>query len=48
MPGPEIDSDPDVYAVGASLGNNGVVTAVLPREELGYLRIEFGTRRKAL
>ncbi|MFF2299795.1 hypothetical protein [Arthrobacter sp. NPDC058127] len=43
-----IDTDPLVYAVGASLGDNGVVTAVLPRNALGYLRIEFETRRQRL
>ncbi|MBT8161767.1 MULTISPECIES: hypothetical protein [Arthrobacter] len=45
--GIEIDTDPVVYAVGASLGNNGVVTAVLPREELNYIRIEFAKRGRS-
>lgn len=31
LPGVEIDTDPNVYTVGASLRNNGAVTADLPR-----------------
>ncbi|MCZ9882721.1 hypothetical protein [Arthrobacter sp. B2a2-09] len=42
--GLEIDTDPIVYGVGASLGQGGVVTAVLPRDELDYIRIEFAKR----
>ncbi|MDP9905583.1 hypothetical protein [Arthrobacter bambusae] len=42
--GVEIDTDPLVYGVGASLGQGGVVTAVLPRDELDYIRIEFAKR----
>ncbi|MGO4582957.1 hypothetical protein AB4Z38_03565 [Arthrobacter sp. 2RAF6] len=42
--GVEIDTDPLVYGVGASFGQGGVVTAVLPRDELGYIRIEFAKR----
>jgi hypothetical protein len=42
--GVEIDADPLVYGVGASLEQGGVVTAVLPREELEYIRIEFAKR----
>lgn len=42
--GVEIDTDPLVYGVGASLGQGCVVTAALPRNELGYIRIEFAKR----
>ncbi|GAA5199791.1 hypothetical protein GCM10023346_40380 [Arthrobacter gyeryongensis] len=42
--GVEIDTDPLVYGVAASLGGGGVLTAVLPRDELGFIRIEFAKR----
>lgn len=44
--GVEIGTDPFVYGVGASLGQGGVVTAVLPRDELDYIRVEFAKRSK--
>ncbi|MCY0906556.1 hypothetical protein [Arthrobacter sp. H14-L1] len=42
--GVEIDTDPFVYGVGASLERGGVLTAVLPRDELKYIRVEFAKR----
>lgn len=42
--GIEFDTDPFVYGVGAGLPSGGVVTAVLPRDELEYIRVEFSTR----
>lgn len=42
--GVEIDTDPIAYGVGAYLGQGGVVTAVLPRDELDYIRIAFARR----
>lgn len=44
MPGAEIDTDPFVYAVGAKLSSGGTFTAVIPREHLPYLRLEFRQR----
>ncbi|MGL3804986.1 hypothetical protein ACSYDW_02715 [Paeniglutamicibacter sp. R2-26] len=45
MPAAEIDTDPFVYGIGSELGAGGVVTAVIPRAELGHVRMEFATRR---
>ncbi|GAP61206.1 hypothetical protein AHiyo1_48790 [Arthrobacter sp. Hiyo1] len=45
--GVEMDKNPFVYGVGASLERGGVVTAVLPRDELKYIRIEFAKRTSA-
>jgi hypothetical protein len=42
--GVAIDTDPLAYGIGASLGQGGVLTAVLPRDALDYLRIEFAKR----
>lgn len=39
--GAEIDTDPFVYAVGATLPNGGTLTAVVPREHLPHLTLEF-------
>ncbi|RAX46951.1 hypothetical protein DQ353_19370 [Arthrobacter sp. AQ5-05] len=41
----EIDTDPFVYGIGAELEGGAVVTAVLPRAELGRIRVEFTARR---
>lgn len=43
--GAEIDTDPFVYAVGAKLPSGGTLTAVVPREHLPYLTLEFVQRR---
>jgi hypothetical protein len=43
MPGMLIDTDPSVYAVGADLGDR-MLTAVVAREYLPYLTMEFRTR----
>ncbi|MFJ6418257.1 hypothetical protein [Paeniglutamicibacter sp. NPDC091659] len=45
VPAAEIDTDPFVYGIGAELDGGGVVTAVIPRSELGHVRIQFATRR---
>ncbi len=45
VPAAEIDTDPFVYGIGAELDGGGVVTAVIPRAELGHVRIQFATRR---
>lgn len=42
--GVEIDTDPFVYAVGAKLPRGGTLTAVIPREHLPYLTLEFVQR----
>jgi len=42
--GAEIDTDPFVYCVGAELPTGGILTAVLPRDDLAYIRLEFTTR----
>lgn len=41
VPGAEIDTDPFVYAVGANLPDGGILTAVIPREHLPYVRLAF-------
>ncbi|MGA0568379.1 hypothetical protein ACO2Q7_13680 [Rathayibacter sp. KR2-224] len=41
----EIDTDPLVYAIGAELSSDTVLTAVVPRDELAYIRLEFTKRR---
>jgi hypothetical protein len=41
--GMRIDTDPHVYAVGADLGDR-VLTAVIAREYLAYVRMEFATQ----
>ena len=40
----EIDTDPFVYCVGAELPTGGILTAVLPRDDLAYIDLEFTTR----
>lgn len=42
--GAEIDTDPFVYAIGATLPSGGILTAVVPRDHLPYLRLEFRQR----
>ena len=44
MQGFEIATDPFVYAIGADIGGGTVVTAVVPRDELDFVRIEFVER----
>lgn len=41
-----IDTNPFVYAIGAETAPRTVVTAVLPRSELQYIRVAFATRRR--
>lgn len=43
VPGMRIDTDPQVYAVGADLGDR-ILTAVVAREHLPYLTLAFATR----
>ncbi|MEV4686083.1 hypothetical protein [Microbacterium sp. LWH3-1.2] len=45
--GAEIDTDPFVYAVGARLPSGGTLTAVVPREHLRYVTLEFVQRPSA-
>jgi hypothetical protein len=45
--GAMIDTDPFVYAVGAKLSNGGTLTAVVPREHLRYITLEFAAREQA-
>jgi hypothetical protein len=40
----EIDTDPFVYAIGVQLTASTVLTAVVPRDDLGYVRLEFARR----
>ncbi|GAA1800466.1 hypothetical protein GCM10009749_05410 [Agromyces neolithicus] len=42
----EIDTDPLVYAIGAHLSPDVVVTVVVSREDLPYLRIALTTRAR--
>ncbi|MGV8858279.1 hypothetical protein [Rhodoglobus sp.] len=46
MPGVEIDTDPFVYAVGAKLASGGTLTAVVAREYLPFVTLEFTTRNQ--
>ncbi|MBH0116726.1 hypothetical protein I6E52_07680 [Salinibacterium sp. NG253] len=46
VPGVEIDTDPFVYAVGAKLARGGTVTAVVDRENLPFITLEFATRNQ--
>ncbi|MHA7985121.1 hypothetical protein ACX9R5_04870 [Rathayibacter sp. CAU 1779] len=47
VPALEIDTDPFVYAIGAALSSDTVLTAVVPRDELAYICLEFTQRRPA-
>lgn len=42
--GVRIDTDPFVLGIGADLGGNAALTAVIDREALPFLTIEFATR----
>ena len=44
VPAARIDTDPFVYAIGARLSEHSFLTAVLPRDELEYIRVEFDDR----
>mgnify|MGYP005989909441 CR=1 FL=1 len=44
VPGAEVDTNPNVYGIGAELAGGGVVTAVLPRAELKLIQVQFATR----
>jgi len=46
VPALEIDTDPFVYAIGAELAPGNVLTAVVPRDELQYVTVEFAQRRR--
>lgn len=46
LTGAMIDTGPFVYAVGAKLQNGGIFTAVVPREHLPYITLEFSTREQ--
>ncbi|MBD7957908.1 hypothetical protein H9651_09690 [Microbacterium sp. Sa4CUA7] len=45
MTGAQIDTDPFVYALGARLPSGGILSAVIPREHLPYVTLEFRIRR---
>lgn len=45
VPALEIDTDPFVYAIGAELSTDTVLTAVVRRDELPYIRLKFTQRR---
>jgi hypothetical protein len=47
MPALDIDTDPFVYAIGAQLSTDTVLTAVVPRDELQHIHLEFARRRSA-
>ena len=47
MPALEIDTDPFVYAIGAELSSDTVLTAVVPRDALQHIRIGFARRHSA-
>ena len=44
IPGVRIDTDPFVFGIGADLGSNTVLTAVIDRDALPFLTIEFARR----
>ncbi|MWB97871.1 hypothetical protein [Agromyces seonyuensis] len=44
LPGVRLDTDPFVVGYGAELPGGGLLTAVLPRDELDYLRPAFARR----
>lgn len=43
----EIDTDPFVYAIGVELSTDAVLTAVIPRDELKHVTVEFAQRHRA-
>jgi hypothetical protein len=42
--GMEVDTDPFVYAAAAELPDGRVLTAVVPRDDLPWVRVEFAQR----
>lgn len=44
VPALEIDTDPFVYAIGVELAADTVLTAVIPRDELQHVTVEFAQR----
>jgi hypothetical protein len=48
MPALEIDTDPFVYAIGVELSADTVLTAVVPRDELKHVTLEFAQRHQAV
>ena len=42
--GMEVDTDPFVYALAAEVPDGRVVTAVVPRDQLPWVRVEFAQR----
>jgi hypothetical protein len=42
--GVEVDTDPFVYAIGAKLADGGTLTAVIPREHLAFVDLQFARR----
>lgn len=44
LPALEIDTDPFVYAIGVELAAGTVVTAIVPRDDLDFVHIEFARR----
>lgn len=42
--GIRVDTDPFVYGLGADLGQDGILTAVVPRDDLPYVRLAFARR----
>jgi hypothetical protein len=40
----QIDADPDVLGIGADLGDGGLLTAAIPRAELGFIDVAFAPR----
>lgn len=43
LDGIRVDTDPHVHALGARLPSGGILTVVVPRDELDYLTLEFQT-----
>lgn len=44
LDGVRIDTDPDVYGLGAELGAGAVLAAAIPRDALSYLDLVFAVR----
>ncbi|MGJ8721346.1 MAG: hypothetical protein ACSHW9_05815 [Salinibacterium amurskyense] len=44
--GVAVDTDPFEYAVGAKLASGGTLTAVVAREHLPFITLEFATRNQ--
>ena len=43
LDGIRVNTDPHVYALGARLPSGGILTVVVPRDDLDYLKLEFQT-----